>query len=35
MYLIPELDGYIQHSNYIIEDYTTGEKYNWLENKKL
>ena len=32
---IPHIGGIIQHSNYVVEDAETGEKYNWLENRKL
>lgn len=32
---IPSMEGTIQRENYIIENAKTGEKYNWLENKKL
>lgn len=32
---IPYMEYTIQHENYIIENGETGEKYNWLENKKI
>lgn len=32
---IPYLEHSIHHKDYIIENAKTGEKYNWLENKKM
>jgi hypothetical protein len=32
---IPHMESTVQHKNYIIENAETGEKYNWLENKKI
>lgn len=32
---IPYMERTIQCKNYIIENYDTGEKYNWLENIKI
>lgn len=29
------MESTVQHKNYIIENAETGEKYNWLENKKI
>ena len=32
---IPNFGDLIVYENYIVEDFETGQKYNWLLNKKL